>query len=132
MKDFQEHCSVRDDAIENSVKKAERDIAVLHGQLQSNRQVVHDLLEQLDSTQEVAYSSDAHLTEVEKVIDALWDLLKDVRETLHALSMRRERLDQSPFLASSGEQLLSIATLNSHLTLYSRTHLSRPFSPRGS
>ncbi|PIL24709.1 hypothetical protein GSI_12595 [Ganoderma sinense ZZ0214-1] len=91
--DLREHCLTRHDVVRDSVGKAERDIVALHGQLQNNRQAVTDLLEQLESTQQVSHSWDTRLTEVEHAVAALWDLLKDVRETLHVLSTCRETLE---------------------------------------
>lgn len=115
MEDLQEQCSVRHDVIQSSVKNAERGIIALRGQLHSNRQAVNDLLDRLELTQAVTYSSDTRLTEVEQAVVALWDLLKDVRDTLHVLSTHREMLDQTGQLPP-GEQLIQIVrTMNSLL-----------------
>ena len=107
MKELEERCSDRHDSLQGPVKKVERDIAVLRGQLQNNRQAVADLFVRLESTQEVAHSSIARLTDVEQVVDALWSLLKNVRDTLHDLSIRREML--APMVSvTSGELINSI------------------------
>ena len=107
VKELEERCSDRHDSLQGPVKKVERDIAVLRGQLQNNRQAVADLFVRLESTQEVAHSSIARLTDVEQVVDALWSLLKNVRDTLHDLSIRREML--APMVSvTSGELINSI------------------------
>ena len=96
VEDLQEQCAVRHDVLRSSVRKAEQDMAALRGQLRGNRQTVNDLLERLQLTQEVTHSSDTRLTEVERAVTALWDLVEDIRETLHVLSTRRETLALFP------------------------------------